>query len=284
MAEHPTFTPDQKDGALDFFVDQNYVVVSDALSPDNIDVLRAFVDRSESEIPREWGPDRFGCRSHAQILVHHPELDEHVRPAIAWGLVDEIMGPDTRFAQFDFRDLWEKATEGQQLRWHKDSPYTRLGADDTSIPRPKGDPNTRYDCAYVCAIHYLFDVGEDQPCFCLVPNSHRYDSFDEAQAEMGDAFRVIPIRGSAGTVVLYNIAIQHTRVPGEGRRLTQHNYFSREQSNPLTNWVMLPKRLAEHSDAEVSRFYSQWTDATRAFAEAGYCDEYYEAKVMDKPT
>jgi len=47
---------------------------------------------------------------------------------------------------------------------------------------------------------------------------------------------------------------------------------------------MLPKRLAEHADAEVRTFYSQRTDATRAFAEAGYCDEYYEAEVMAKPT
>ena len=275
MTAHPTFAPDRTNEALEFFVDQNYVVVSDALPPENIDVLRDFVDRSECEIPREWGPDKLGCRSHAQILVYHPELDDHVRPAVASGLVDEIMGPETRFAQFDFRDLWEGATQGQQLRWHKDRAYTQ---------RTDDDPNNRYNCPYVCAIHYLFEVGEDQPCFGLVPNSHRYDSLDEAKEKMGDAFRVIPIRGPAGTVVLYNICIQHTRMPGEGRRLTQHNYFSREQSAPLTNWVMLPRRLAEHTDAEVRTFYSQWTDATRGFAAAGYSDEYYEANVMDKPT
>ena len=160
------------------------------------------------------------------------------------------------------------------MRWHKDRPYS---------PRTDHDPNAGYDCPYVCAIHYLYDVGEDQPCFGLVPNSHRYGSLDEAKEKMGDAFREIPIRGPAGTVVLYNIGIQHTRMPGEGRRLTQHNYFSREQSSPLTNWVMLPKRLAEHADAEVRTFYSQWTDATKAFAADGYSDEYFEANVMDKP-
>jgi ectoine hydroxylase-related dioxygenase (phytanoyl-CoA dioxygenase family) len=292
MAGHPTFTPDQKEQALDFFVDQNYVVVSDALPPENIDVLRAFVDRSESEIPGEWGPDKLGSRSHAQILVYHSELDEHVRPAVAWGLVDEIMGPDTRFAQFDFRDLWEGATQGQPMRWHKDRQYApRVHGDanppgygDPGTPRVETDPNTRYDCTYVCAIHYLTDVGEDQPCFGLVPNSHQYDNLDEAKAKMGDDFTIIPIRGPAGTVVLYNIAIQHTRMPGEGRRLTQHNYFSRAQSVPLTNWVMLPRRLAEHADAEVRTFYSQWTDATKAFAKAEYSDAHYEATMMDKPT
>jgi hypothetical protein len=168
-ATHPTFTPDQKESALEFFVDQNYVVGTDASPPDNMEVLRAFVDRSEREIAYEWGPDKLGCRSHAKILVYHPELDEHVRPAVAWGLVDEIMGPDTRFAQFDFRDLWDGATEGQQMRWHKDRPYA---------PRAANDPSTRSDCTYVCAI---LDVGEDQPCFGLVPNSQRCQSFDEAR-------------------------------------------------------------------------------------------------------
>ena len=275
MTEHPTFTPDQRSEALDFFVDENYVVVTDALPPANIEILRAFVDSSERDNSREWGPDKLGCRSHAQILVYHPELDEHVRPAVAQGMVDEIMGPDTRFAQFDFRDLWEGMTEGQPMRWHGDRPY---------IPRDADDPNTRYDCNYVCAIHYLFDVGDEQPCFGLVPNSHRCTSFDEAREKMGDAFRIVPIRGPAGTVVLYNIAIRHTRMPGRGRRLTQHNYFSREQSKPLTNWVMLPRRLTEHDDPEMRTFYSQWTDATRAFAASGYADEYYEANVLDKPT
>jgi hypothetical protein len=117
-AVHPIFAPDQRAEALDFFIDQNYVVVGDALPADNIEILTAFVDRSERETAREWGPDRFGCRSHAQILVHHPELDDHVRPAVAWDLVDEIMGPDTRFAQFDFRDLWDGVTAGQPDRWH----------------------------------------------------------------------------------------------------------------------------------------------------------------------
>lgn len=274
MPKHPTFTPDQQAEALEFFTDQNYVVVSDALPPENVRILTEFVDRSEREIATEWGPDKLGCRSHAQILVYHPELDDHVCPPIAYGLVDAIMGPDTRFSQFDFRDLWD-GTSAEPMRWHKDRAYEE---------RSKEDPNRSYDCSYVCAIHYLTDVGEDQPCFGLVPNSQRYEKFDEAKEKMGDAFGIIPIRGPAGTVVLYNIGIQHTRINGQGRRLTQHNYFGRAQSPPLTNWVLLPRRLTEHPDPEVRTFYSQWTDATKAFAEENYSDEYYNTNVMDKPT
>ena len=274
-AGHPIFTPGQTADALDFFVDQNYVVVSEALPAENVKLLTEFVDRSERELVPEWGPDRLGCRSHAQILVHHSELHDHVRPSVAWGLVDEIMGPDTRFAQFDFRDLWDGVTSGQDFRWHGDRPF---------IPRAGDDPNTRYESTYVCAIHYLTDVGERQPCFGVVPNSHECASLEEAREKLGDRFEVVPIHGPAGTVVLYNVAIQHTRMPGEGRRLTQHNYFSRAQSKPLTNWVMLPRRLTEHGDPEVRAFYSQWTDAAKSFAAAGYADEYYDANVLDTPT
>ena len=194
------------------------------------------------------------------------------------------MGPDTRFGQFDFRDLWGGVTDGQELRWHLDRPYSPRGKGDPAKGRSVGDPNMRFDCTYLCAIHYLFDVGDEQPCFCVAPNTHHCKSLDEAREKMGDDLQIAQIRGPAGTVVLYNIAIQHTRVPGKGRRLTQHNYFSRDQSDPLTNWVIVPQRLTEHTDEEVRTFYSQWSDATKAFAAAGYSDEFYQINVMDKPT
>ncbi|MEE2659295.1 MAG: phytanoyl-CoA dioxygenase family protein [Candidatus Latescibacterota bacterium] len=275
MPEHPTFTPDQREQALAFFRNHHYVVVSDALLSHNMQVLRDFVDHSEKEIASEWGPDRLGCRSHAQILVRHAELDEHVRPTVAWELVDEIMGPDTRFAQFDFRDLWPDSPSEGPMRWHKDRQH---------ISRAGEDPNPHYNCTYVCAIHYLTDVQADSPCFGLVSNSHEYASLDEAREQMGDDFSIIPIRGPAGTLVLYNIAILHSRIDGVGRRLTQHNYFSRGQSAPLTNWVMVPQRLTEHNDPEVRAFFGQWSDATRAFAESGYSDQYYVDHVMEKLT
>ena len=68
------------------------------------------------------------------------------------------------------------------------------------------------------------------------------------------------------TVVADDIAIYHTRLDGDGlapRRTMQH-YFSRGgwrgaqgerkpagPSQPLTDWVLLPKQLAEHTDPEL---------------------------------
>ena len=83
MSQPPIFAPDNKEDILAFFQQYKYVVVADALPSDDIRTLNAFVDRSKGEIPREWGPDRLGVFSHGQILVHHPELDRFIQPAIS---------------------------------------------------------------------------------------------------------------------------------------------------------------------------------------------------------
>ena len=55
-----------------------------------------------------------------------------------------------------------------------------------------------------------------------------------SEGGQGEAYREIPIRGKAGTAVLYNITTYHTRKGGSaecthGRR-TMHNYHSRASS------------------------------------------------------
>ena len=133
------------------------------------------------------------------------------------------------------------------MRFHRDRPYQ---------PTTDTEPERPYECTYVCAIHYLSDVEASDPCFCVVPNSGPYETLDEARVQLGDAYAEVPIRGPAGTLVLYDIAIFHTRLPGQRARArrTLHHYYSRAASQPLTNWVLLPKRLAEHSDPEQAPF------------------------------
>ena len=175
--------------------------------------------RSKGEIPREWGPDRLGVFSHGQILVHHPELDRFIQPAISYDLVRTIMAPQPRFAQFDFRDVPAGKGDGE-MRFHRDRPYQ---------PTTETEPERPYECTYVCAIHYLSDVEASDPCFCVVPNSGPYETLDEARVPLGDAYAEVPIRGPAGTLVLYDIAIFHTRLPGQQARArrTLHHYYSR---------------------------------------------------------
>ena len=272
---HPTFTADQRTEALAFFNANNYLVLSDALSPADLTFLNAFVDRSKKDIPSEWGVDTADIHSHGQILVHHPELDPYTRPETTYPLVEAILGPDARFAQFDFRDVPDGIGEKAAMHFHRDR-----GA----VP-PDFWAAQEKDCTFLCAIYYLNDVGVDDTCFCVVPNSQGHADIDEARAQMGDAYAEVPIRGPAGTCVFYNIGIYHTRRPGRndaGRR-TLHQYFSREANPPLTNWALVPRRLAEHADPATRAYYSQWTDLMHDYA-ASFTPEFYAEHIGQKKT
>lgn len=259
MSSTPTFRRDQLPELLAFFKANNYAVISDGMNPKDVTFLHDFVDHAQGEHPDEWGIS--GSRkmfSHGQILMNYPELDPYVRYTGYFPAVRAILGDEVRFAQYDFRDAPQGSGREVGMAFHQDRPQ---------ITQKNWDETHPYECAYLCSIVYLTDVNEDSPCFCVVPNSHRYPSLDEAKRTMTD-YVEIPIRGKAGTVVLYNIAIFHTRLAGtsdDGRR-TQHTYFSRESSPVLTNWVLLPERLALHPDPETRAFYSQWTPAGIEYA------------------
>ena len=276
MSKYPTFKPEQRDEALAFFAAQNYLVLADAFSPAEIDFLNAFVDRSKQDIPAEWGIGSADVYSHGQILVNHPELDAFTRPATTFPLVEAILGPDARFAQFDFRDVPPGIGEKAGLHFHRDR-----GA----VPAEYWAEHER-DCVYLCAIYYLNDVGDNDTCFCVVPNSQGHETNTEAREQMGDAYNEVAIRGKAGTAVFYNIGIHHTRHVGtnDAGRRTLHQYFSREPNPPLTNWALAPRRLAEHKDPALKAYYSHWTDLMRAYAAADFSAEFYAEHVGAKAT
>ena len=276
MADHPVFAPEQEKEILDFFREQGYAVISDALTADEIAFLNDFVDRSQGEIPGEWGPDKRGCYSHGQILVNHSELDAHVQYETTFPLIDEIMGPGARFAQFDFRDI-PPGNGDSAMNYHKDG----LNYKPEQLPEPGP-----YDCKYLCAIYHLSDVDASTPRFCVVPKSGPYPSMEEARQQLGAAYCEVPITGPAGTAILYDISIFHTRLAGEqakGRR-TQHNYFSRQGNPPLTSWVLIPERLGNHPDPALRTYFSAWPEATRTFADRGYAADFYYEHVVGKPT
>ena len=266
MDSHPVFAADDRGGIAGFFSEHDYAVVGDALAADEVAFLNDFVDRSKARIPAEWGVGQGVLHTHGQILVEHPELDRFARHPAVLPLVEDILGPETRFAQIDFRDVPVGVGEKAALRFHRDRGFV-----------PEEFWVRQQACAYVCAVYYLSDVGPDDTCFCVVPGSQDCESIEEARERLGNACREIPVRGPAGTAVLYDISIHHTRLLGanDAGRRTMHHYFSREGNPPLTNWALVPERLARHADAPVRAYYSQWTEAMRDYAAAGFSDEFY---------
>ena len=62
-------------------------------------------------------------------------------------------------------------------------------------------------CDWLCAIHYLTDVSEQTPAFCVVPKSQHSRTLKEAFETLGDDYKEVPLYGSAGTCVLYDTAL-----------------------------------------------------------------------------
>jgi hypothetical protein len=265
MAEYPTFTADQEDEVLAYFKANGFAVIANSMCEDDVQYLNEFIDRSQVERPGEWGVgvDKGPLRNHAQILLDHPELDPYVQGYATYPLLQTILGDDIRFAQFDFRHAVDGTGTDVGMGWHQDGPQAKS---------ENWDPTHPYRCRYACSIHYLTDVTDDTPCFAVVPDSLHCRTIDDAREKKGDAFQTLALRGPAGTGIIYNIATLHTRMAGttDAGRRTQHTYYSMESSVPLTNWVLIPERLAKHDDPAQRAFYSQWTPATTEWAEGGF--------------
>ena len=75
MPGHPLFAADQREAALDFFAEQNYTVIADALTPYDVGTLLEFMDRSQAERPVEWNVSKGNVLPKKEILGYGPELD-----------------------------------------------------------------------------------------------------------------------------------------------------------------------------------------------------------------
>ena len=92
---------------------------------------------------------------------------------------------------------------------------------DRHTREPYGPPD------YVSAFYYLTDTSPRSPSFCVVPRSMRCRSLDEARETLGEGYAETPIYGPAGTCIIVDTAIYHTRLDGDGevgRRIMHHAY------------------------------------------------------------
>ena len=104
-------------------------------------------------------------------------------------IVDRILGGQSRFAQFDFRETPVGAGM-QKMGFHHDAAIPeRLTRDDDQPPD------------YLCTIHYLCDVlNEASPAFAVVPATHKRLTIKEAKENMGDEYVEIPLLGMSSSL------------------------------------------------------------------------------------
>ena len=144
-------------------------------------------------------------------------------------------------------------------------------------------------CDWLCAIHYLTDVFSETPAFCVVPHSNDCRTLQEAFHTLGMQYKEIPLYGPAGTCILYDTALFHTRLDGQVaqggktlRRRTWHQYYARggwrktdtryvrAPSTVLTDWNLFPERLALSEDKAERRFFSHWNTSMGEWVASGF--------------
>lgn len=281
----PRFRPDQVDEAYAFFAHNGFAVLGECLSTTELAHLNAFIERTQRERPDAWG---LGARRrphhrnqgliYSQPLLDHPELDPYTRHPASFPLVARILGGKdrVRFSEFNFRETPANAGPGA-MNFHHDAVVADRLLREPYLP-----------CDWLCAIHYLSDVAPGNPAFCVVPGSNRFETLAEAFESLGDDYREVPLRGPAGTCILYDTATFHTRLDGDGRqpRRTWHQYYGRggwlpsslpttdryvrPPSPVLTDWNLFPERLCMHPDPEIRLFFSHWNTAQGEWVASGF--------------
>ncbi len=285
----PTFDPiSQIDAAYEYFCEKGFVVLNDCLSGAELNELNDFYKRTQAAQPDCWGLGEKRKPHHrnqgliySQPLLDHPELDGYTQHPRTFPLAAKILGGEDRirFSEFNFRETPANAGIGA-MNFHHDAVI-----EDRLIRKPY------MPCDWVCAIHYLTDVAEGTPSFCVVPGSNRFETLKEAYDRLGDDYSEVPLYGVAGTCVMYDIATFHTRYDGDGvqSRRTWHQYYARggwlrstlpttdryvrAPTPVLTDWNLFPERLAMHPDPKKRLFFSHWNTAQGEWVASGFDEE-----------
>ena len=285
----PVFDPGSAiEAASSFFTANGYVVLSACLDQVELDQLNEFYDRTQKERPHAWGLRNDRKPHHqqqglifSQPLLDYPELDPYTQHRRSFPVVASIFGGEkhVRFSEFNFREAPENAGIGA-MNFHHDA-----------VSADRFTRNPYMPCDWLCAIHYLTDVEPGTPAFCVVPKSNTYNTLKDAFQGLGETYLEVPIYGAAGTCVLYDTAIFHTRLDGDGvrSRRTWHQYYARGGWLPtntryvrpptpvLTNWNLFPERLALHPDPKTRLFFSHWNTAQCEWVASGFADRIRES-------
>ena len=289
----PAFDPAAEiDAACAYFERQGFVVLAGCLDAGELAHLNGFFERTQAERPLAWGLDERRKPHHrnqgliySQPLLDYPELDAYTRHPRSFPVVARLMGgrEHVRFSEFNFRETPQGAGAGA-MNFHHDA-----------VVADRLNRTPYMPCDWLCAIHYLSDVEPGAPCFCVAPDSNRFDTLQEAFNGLGDDYRETPLYGPAGTCVLYDTATFHTRLDGDGERMrrTWHQYYARggwlrsalpstsryvrAPSPVLTDWNLFPERLAMSPDPETRLFFSHWNTAQGECAASGFDPEVRRA-------
>jgi ectoine hydroxylase-related dioxygenase (phytanoyl-CoA dioxygenase family) len=229
---------------LAFYQENGYLVVPDALSAPQIDLLNELTDRSLAADRALWIEREEGhSRLNVHILMAHEEFDLTMRPPALLELMEAILGPDICAEEHSMRIRDPNPDKPGWCHWHRDE----IG--------PPWEPP--YYTRYLSVVFYLSDVDDTTHTFSVLPGSAPPQ--ERPPLESYDLSRAHHITGARGTAVLFNAALFHAgnvRTTSSERR-TIHIYCGRSTDRYLSNYTVFPRRLRQAGDEAVRHYYSR---------------------------
>ena len=231
------------DDELDFYAQNGYLVIPDALSGDQVDQINGAIDHNLEQYAPLWIEREQG---HTTLNVHalmaHPELDITMRPPRLLPLMEAILGPELCAEEHSVRIRRPYSGE-PYCNWHRD------GGGWTADPP--------YYTRYLSVAFYLSDVDSTTHTFSVLPGSAQ--SADLPGLEHYDLERAHHIEGGKGAAVLFNAGMFHA---GNVRRTdverrTIHIYCGRRSDPALSNYTIFPRRLWQDKDSATQSYYSR---------------------------
>ncbi len=186
---------------LEFFAEEGFVVVPEALSVDEVTLINEITDRHLVEVAPLWRGHPAGRNQALNILLAHPELDFTMRPPRLLPLMEMIMGPDICADEHSLMIRAANPTGPTECAWHRDG-----GCDGGEPP---------YYARFLSVVFYLTDVNDTTHTFSVIPGSAQTDK--PLALEECDLSTAQHLTGGAGTAILVN---PHTFHAGNVRNTT----------------------------------------------------------------
>ena len=232
---------------LEFFKENGYLVVPDALSAEEVQSINEAIDRDLVENPVMWiSRGQTGRTQNAHALLACPEMDVTMRPPMLLPLMIAIMGKDLCAEEHSVMLRAPNPDGDTECRWHRDASRDYSGAD-----------NPPYYTRYLSIVYYLTDVDDTTHTFSVLPGTAQ--STEWLPLEACDLSTAQHLVGRAGTGILFNASTFHA---GNVRRTTSerrtiHIYCGRTTSRYLSNHTIFPRRLWEGKDEATQHYYSR---------------------------
>ncbi|MFZ4508136.1 MAG: phytanoyl-CoA dioxygenase family protein [Fimbriimonas sp.] len=199
------------------FESNGFLILPDALSPEELEKVRQAADRAEAA----WREDttRLGTRSAALNQVQSPIEYDDALLELLWHpkvlpVVRSVLGDDVQMIDTDFF-ITPPRTPHTHADWHHD-----VGMDGIYHP---------LSTVMIKVFYLLTDVNENSGGTAMIPGSHRFSRdfvFPKVAnpRQMPGAFQMT---GKAGTAYLFNGRVYHCAVNNESdspRKVLIYNY------------------------------------------------------------